>query len=203
MRLKLSLWPRLGLFLRGGINVTTRTQSSWSPSGGCFCFLLFVFLVFHPPVLRLCMSMLNARFKKVNTRMLGCWNLSLSVSVWVSLRLTAVELLRLLRPHCSQLSLVALLLPWDLGQTEEIFQEWASLSFYLACAKAVADYRFQWGWVHLYKNAVKQIIVRQIPFKISSEFPTHLPVDVVLKADGVRRGTIDWQLQNKTWVVEK
>lgn len=42
-------------------------------------------------------------------------------------------------------------------------------------------------------------IFPQILFKISLKFLTHLPVDVVLKADGVRRGTIDWQLQNKTW----
>lgn len=105
----------------------------------------------------------------------------------------------------------------------------SKLSFYFACRKATATCFqchgsgfFFYMNMNMYMNFIwcrffhirteqkdkrtgeqcpawMEIIFPQFLFKISLKFPTHLPVDVVLKTDGVRRGTIDWQLQNKTW----
>lgn len=50
---------------------------------------------------------------------------------------------------------------------------------------------------------IAKIVFRHFLFQISLKFPTDLPVDVVLEADSVRRGTIDWQLQNKAWMEKK
>lgn len=144
------------------------------------------------------------------------------VSVWVCLCLT-VELLGLLRPHRRQLSLVAFLLTWNLRQRPQtchfishveklqllvfsvmglgLSMNTQNCRFFHIRTKGQKDRRavscLNGRWKQL--SADWKIIFPQILFKISLKFLTHLPVDVVLKADGVRRGTIDWQLQNKTW----
>lgn len=141
------------------------------------------------------------------------------VSVWACLCLT-VELLGLLRPHRRQLSLVAFLLTWNLRQRPQSchfishVEKLQLLVFsVMGLGLSFMNMNMNFIWCRFFHIRTEQkdkrtgeqcpawmeIIFPQFLFKISLKFPTHLPVDVVLKTDGVRRGTIDWQLQNKTW----
>lgn len=141
------------------------------------------------------------------------------VSVWACLCLT-VELLGLLRPHRRQLSLVAFLLTWNLRQRPQSCHfishvEKLQLLVFSVMGLGLSFMNMNMNsiWCRFFHIRTEQkdkrtgeqcpawmeIIFPQFLFKISLKFPTHLPVDVVLKTDGVRRGTIDWQLQNKTW----
>lgn len=85
-----------------------------------------------------------------------------------------------------------------------LFSLYNSVALGLYTKAAISSKFAKWATSCLYGfwkqlSAAWKTVVRQILSQISLKFPTHLPVDVVLKADCVRRGTVNWQLQNKTW----